>query len=101
MDGNIAEFSPVPNHIRSSDSPRVERIVNGEDHDTTINSSNMSGGHVLQLAQDEGISLYLLHSCCRVGEPINHMVCWKDICRFSVLECCSQNYCDSGGRWTQ
>ena len=34
------------------------------------------GGHVLEHAQDEGISKLGLETCYMIGELIHHMVCW-------------------------
>ena len=85
-------------HFRNP--PNAGRSVYGEDHYQQF-EHRLSAGPVLWHTQYEGISLNLLQNCYRVGELIHQMVCWKDFCRFSVLESCSQNCCDSGGRWTQ
>ena len=104
MYGIIAEFFPLPKPTQSSDSPSVkcweESVWRGPRYHYQQFDHSLSDSPVLQHAQDEGISLYVLQSCCRVGELIHQMVCWKDICRCSVLESCFQNSCDSGGRWT-
>ena len=43
------------------------------------------GGHVLEHAKDEGISLLGIESCYMVGALIHHMVCWKKSFNMLVL----------------
>ena len=61
-----------------------KKRIYGEDHDITINISN-TGSPVLQHAQYEGISLYLIQSGCLVRELINHIVFWKEHSYLQIL----------------
>ena len=93
MDWNIAELFP---HCRNQHKALTIQVLGrsiwrGPRYHYQQFEHRLSGGHVLQHAQDERIPLYLLQSCSRLGELIYHMVCWKEICRFPVMESCSQN----------